>query len=138
MSVRVHENYCKGLLKEIAGDRFVDRGDQVKVDYGSVRANIDGVIGDCAIEIESRVNKQVRGALLDLLEHPCQKKLLILVPAHMPNPEACTKHCEYILNKYKRDDQIIKVVLLEGTGHDPKKEEDKELIRKALIELGVL
>ena len=140
MAGQIHDNYGKELLMEIAGNRFKSRGDFVKIYYpGGISATIDGVINDCAIEIESRVEKQVRGALLDLLEHPLQKKHLILIPAHMYNPEATAKHCEYILEKYKKqDDQITKVILLKGTGDNPKKEEDKEQLKRALIDLDVL
>ena len=101
MKSQIHDKYGKKLLREIVGFRFIDKGRLVEVDYGGgITSRIDGVIDDCAIEIESRVAKQVRGALLDLLEHPYPKKLLILIPKHMNNPEATAKHCEYILNKY--------------------------------------
>jgi len=141
-----HDNYGKELLKKVAGCQFKSKGKSVKVCYsGYVSASIDGVINNCcAIEIESRVDKQVRGALLDLLEHPLSKKLLILIPAHMRDPQATAKHCEYILGKYtknleKKGQKITtKVILLDGTGKNRKESTDKEKIKKALMELGCL
>ena len=76
-SKQIHDSYGRELLREILGSRFInDTDDLVKVDYGTyISAFIDGVINNCcAIEIESRVDKQLRGALLDLLEHKLPKK----------------------------------------------------------------
>jgi hypothetical protein len=92
----------------------------------------------CAIEIESRVAKQVRGALIDLLYHPLTKKLLILIPVHMNNPEGTAEHCREILNKYITEGERADVVLLRGTGHNPKPEEDGKLVEQALKRLGCL
>lgn len=139
MNKQIHDKYVKSLLEEVAPDVFVRRGSEVKVSYrGGISASIDGVIKDCcAIEVESRVPKQVRGALLDLLEHRLPKKLLILVPAHMNNPEATAQHCKHILEKYKRQGTTTKVILLKGTGNNPE-ESDKSLIENALKEMGCL
>ena len=136
MGEQIHDKYVKGLLEEVARNLFVSKGPDVKVNYqGAISASIDGVIKDCcAIEVESRVAKQVRGALVDLLEHRLPKKLLILVPAHMNNPEATAQHCEYILEKYKQQGSMTKVILLKGTGNNPK-EEDKSLIEDTLKEM---
>jgi len=122
------------------GNKFVDRGDLVRVGYpGGISATIDGVItGCCAIEIESRVPKQVRGALIDLLSHPLPKKLLILIPAHTYNPEGTAEHCRAILDRYRKNSDQIEVVLLQGTGHDQKPDEDRGLIEQALRRLGCL
>ena len=110
MSGQIHDNYGKTLVREIAAGRFISKGKSVRVNYGgNVSATIDGVIENCcAIEIESRTTKQVRGALLDLIEHPLPKKLLILIPAYMYNPENTVKHCLYILNRYKQKDHSVK------------------------------
>ena len=140
-SKQIHDSYGKELLSEILGRRFKSgRNKHTKVNYGSyIPAFIDGVINNCcAIEIESRVDKQVRGALLDLLQHELSKKLLILIPAHMRDPEATAGHCKYILKKYKKKRQTIKVILLKGTGDKPQRSVDKERIKKALTELGCL
>jgi len=89
MSTRIHDKYGKDLMRAVVGDGFVDSGDAVRVLYrGGTSAAIDGVVnGCCAVEIESRVAKQVRGALVELLCHPLTKKLLVLIPEHMNNPE---------------------------------------------------
>jgi hypothetical protein len=140
MGQQIHDKYGKSLIRTIARSKFVDSGDLVRVQYqGGISATIDGVItGCCAIEIESRVAKQVRGALLDLLYHPLTKKLLILIPAHMSDPEGTAEHCREILDRYRRDDEHIEVVLLRGTGHEPKPDEDRRLIGQALRRVGCL
>jgi len=136
-----HADYGRMLLAAIAKDRFTDDRQFTKVEYlGGTSAFIDGVIKpDCAVEIESRVDKQVRGALIDLLSHPYPKKLLILIPAHMNNPKKSKEQCEGILNNFKKhaDDQAT-VVLLKGTGDNREPKEDEELLKVALSKLGIL
>lgn len=140
MTRQIHNNYGKRLLKEVVGDLLIATGPDTRVNYqGDISAKIDGVIeACCAIEIESRVAKQVRGALIDLLEHQLSKKLLILIPAHMNDPEATARHCKHLLEKYKQQGSTVKVVLLKGTGDNPKDSEDKKLIESALRELECL
>jgi len=136
---QLHDKYGKMLLEKVGGNSFVKNGPDVKVRYqGGITASIDGVINDCAIEVESRVDKQVRGALVDLLEHHLSKKLLIIIPVYMNKPEATAKHCEYILEKYKKPKSEIKVIVLNGTGDAPEAEKDKILIETALKELKSL
>ena len=140
MGKQVHDNYVKDMLEKIAGDQFITKRLDTKVDYeGQISAYIDGVITNCcAIEIESRTNKQIRGALIDLLNHKLPKKLLILVPANIYKPPASVPHCEFILEKYKNSKLIkIKVILLKGTGNNPNKE-DIDIIKKGLKDLDCL
>jgi hypothetical protein len=86
-----------------------------------------------AVEIESRTNKQVRGAILDLLMHPYPKKLLVLIPkwigVNMVNES------KQILSR-SVSPQDFQVVLLSGTGCDPRPEEDAQIVRSALLKLG--
>jgi len=44
----------------------------------------------------------------------------------MRNPKATAGHCKYILRKYKKKGQTIKIILLKGTGDKPQKSVDKE------------
>jgi hypothetical protein len=140
MNMRIHEKYGKALMKAVAGDGFVDSGDVVRVRYrGGISANIDGVLnGCCAVEIESRVEKQVRGAVIDLLCHPLAKKLLVLIPEHMNNPEGTAEMSREILDRFNREGERSEVVLLRGTGNYPKPDEDRRLIEQALKILGCL
>ncbi len=98
-------------------------------------ARIDGAVGDIAIEIESRVSKQVRGALMDLICHTNPKKLLILLPVHMSNPEDTALQCRNILGRFL-DRDAFRVIVLRGTGDRPALEEDAVTVRGALFELG--
>ena len=137
--MRQHEDYGQKLLATIAKGHFTNDREFTRVEYpGGTMAFIDGVIKpDCAIEIESRVDKQVRGALLDLLSHPYTKKLLILIPAHMNNPDKTKEQCEGILQKFKRPTDKVMVVLLKGTGDNLKPKEDEQLLRAALSKYGI-
>lgn len=144
MGNQAHDQYGKQLIRKIAGQRFLAFGPEVAFKYeGGVEARIDGVIRDeCAIEIESRTQKQVRGAVLDLFYHPLPKKLLILIPMYIGDSEATKRHCEWLLKEfhrvYQKPAEKIKVVLLKGTGKRPDKANDSALIRIALEELGCL
>jgi hypothetical protein len=127
-----HDAYGKAVLGEAVGDAFVDWGSTVEVSYGKKGgARIDGVVGDAiAVEIESRVSKQVRGAVLDLICHDCPKKLLVLLPVHMSNVELCASQCRDILQRFVASDNFRVVVLT----HDPTI--DSAIVREAVAELG--
>jgi hypothetical protein len=129
-----HDLYGRAVLSAATGGGATQLG--VHVDYGSrAPARIDGVVGDIAVEIESRVPKQVRGAVLDLLCHTKPKKLLILLPVHMSNAEDTATQCRNILRRFLDDDNF-RVVVLSGSGTRPNLEADHLLVRGALLDLG--
>lgn len=136
-----HDRYVKGLLSRLFGSRYRTDKYYTYVEYVGGSAQIDGVIvfpeGDIAVEIESRTAKQVRGALLDLFFHRARKKLLIIVPEYMYSPQALKEDAEYILGELKkiRPNIIFKVVILKGSGNDPKPKEDAVILREAIEEL---
>ncbi len=134
-----HAWYGISLFEKIDKDIFSNDRELTEFKYqGGTSACIDGVIkGKCAIEIESRVDKQVRGALVDLLLHPYSKKLLVIIPAHMNNPDKSIEQYKDILARFKRPTDQVKVVLLKGTGDAPNYEEDTVLLKKALRELDL-
>jgi len=109
----------------------------VEVAYGTTGgATLDGVVGDSiVVEIESRVSKQVRGAVLDLICHNYSKKLLVLVPVHMSNPTLCSDQCRNILGRFIKPGDY-RVIVLAGSGFVQALQTDAELIRRALEELG--
>ena len=134
----LHDTYGKMVMRGAVGSAFRDSGTEVQISYGAARggATIDGVVGDAiAVEIESRVSKQVRGAVLDLICHPRPKKLLVLLPMHMSNPVLCAQQCEHILGRFLKA-QDYRVVLLAGTGSGPSVAVDEERVRVAVGELG--
>lgn len=82
-----HDEYGKRVLREATQGLAINYGGSVEVDYGAgLPARIDATIGDIAVEIESRVSKQVRGAVLDLMCHSLPRKLLVLLPVYMGEP----------------------------------------------------
>jgi hypothetical protein len=131
----IHDRYGKNVLNMAAGHAF-DEYLGVDVDYGAGRgARIDGAVnGTIAVEIDSRVSKQVRGAVLDLMLHPFPKKLLVLIPANMSDITTTAKQCVHILGTFlNRTD--FEVVSLKRIGHDPQYELDIQLVKAALSKL---
>jgi len=115
-----------------------ENGPSVQVDFGAGQpGRIDGVLGgEIAIEMESRTSKQIRGAILDLIWHPYPKKLLILLPVHMSNPEVAVKQSENILARFLPRSNF-RVVLLRGSGDKPSLlDHDTSLLADALAQLG--
>lgn len=88
-----------------------------------------------AVELESRVSKQVRGAVLDLLLHPYAKKLLVIMPVHIADANVTEAQCRNIMGRMLPTTDF-EVVLLTGTGDCPEENADVELIRTALNRLG--
>jgi hypothetical protein len=81
-----HDDYGKRVLHAATKGHAVLCGASVEIHYGTGQpARIDATVGDIAVEVESRVSKQVRGAVLDLICHQYPKKLLLLLPVHMNN-----------------------------------------------------
>src|SRR5438876_10010428 len=111
-----HDDYGKRVMREAVGSAFTDWGSSLEIDYGAGGpARIDGTIGrTIAVEVESRVSKQVRGAVLDLICHRYPKKLLLLLPVHMNNPVVTADQCRFIFAKFL-DSEDFRVVLLTGS-----------------------
>ena len=131
-----HDDYGKRILRESVGGAFNAYGASVEVDYrAGMPARIDGTVaGKVAVEVESRVAKQVRGAVLDLLCHNYPKKLLLLLPVHMSNAETTAQQCRSALRRFVAETDF-RVVVLHGHGSNPKPKEDVSLVRAALREL---
>jgi len=132
-----HDEYGKRVMHKSVGPAFTDWGASVQIDYGAGGpARIDGTIAhSIAVEIESRVSKQVRGAVLDLICHPYPKKLLVLLPVHMSNPAVAAEQCRLILARFV-EPADFQVVLLRGYGGVDALADDVPLVRKAVAELG--
>ena len=97
-----HDNYGKRVLQNAAGEAFQQYGPSVEIQYGAGGpARIDGMAaGRVAVDVESGTGKQVRGTVLDLIYHPFGKKLLLILPVHVHNPEATATQCENILRSF--------------------------------------
>lgn len=96
----------KDLLKEIFADDYKEGGSETVVHYGEggAIARLDGVIngqkGRISVELERKSAKDIRGALMDLINHDSPMKLLILDPNGPANVEGARKMSVYILNKF--------------------------------------
>jgi len=133
-----HDNYGKKLFENIADYSNIYQKCNTKYGEKGRGSSIDGVIKDrIAIEIESRVSKQIRGAILDLYLHYNPKKLLILIPVHMNNPTITKSQSEYLLERLCKTNNDFQVVILNGDGNNNQYcKEDRETIKAALIKLG--
>jgi len=131
-----HDAYGKSVMKSAIGVEYTEWGDSVQIDYGAgPPARIDGTVGaDIAVEIESRVFKQIRGAVLDLICHKYPKKLLVILPVHMSNPNVTAEQCEHILSIFLNPVDF-RVVLLQGSGDHPAETNDAQCVRNAISEL---
>jgi hypothetical protein len=123
-----HDRYGKRVMRAAFGERF--REIFTEIDYGAGRpARIDGTLDqNIAVEVESRVSKQVRGAVLDLICHSYPKKLLVLLPVHMSDVAVTARQCESILSKFL-DSESFRVVVLTGCGSKPCFESDVAVIQ---------
>ena len=130
-----HDAYGKKILRQATSDAVELLGPAVQIDYGTSHpARIDGAVGDVAIELEARVGKQVRGAVLDLICHPLPKKLLVIMPVEHVG-KAVPEQCKNVLARFVRKGHF-QVVVLKGHGHDEKPREDVEIVADALSELA--
>ncbi len=132
-----HDDYGKRVLREATKGAAVQYGTAVEIDYGVGQpARIDAIVGDIAVEIESRVSKQVRGAVLDLICHPYPKKLLVLLPVHMSNPGVTAEQCRNIMKRFCPDGSF-RVIILKGSGDDPRLVEDAVVLAAALADFRI-
>ena len=144
-----HAEYVKRMLSEILGRRWCTWFEsQRSYDMGGVKADLDGIIRsddqstvECAVEVEARNYKQIRGAILDLAWHPAPKKLLIVVKAQpqLKSTEQAYRHCSYVWNKLVGGQaNSFALAVLEGSGSEPLPDIDRQCIEKALRQLELL
>ena len=127
-----HDKYGKKLIQKATEDLAKLSGPSVEINYGCGQpARIDATYKNIAIEIESRTSKQVRGAVLDLICHEYSNKLLVIIPAHMNNPENTAGQCLNILKRFCPE-HCVKVLILEGTGDDEIFETDIKLLKHSI------
>jgi cupin 2 domain-containing protein len=133
---RRHDEYGKRVLREATKGAAIEYGTPVEINYGAGQpARIDAIVGDIAVEIESRVSKRVRGAVVDLICHPHPKKLLLLLPVHMNNTGVTAEQCRNIMKRFCPDGSF-RVIILKGSGRDPQLAEDTVMVAAALADLG--
>ncbi len=131
-----HDEYGKRVIQEATHGAAIHYGPPVEVSYGAGRpARIDATVGDIAVEIESRVSKQVRGAVVDLICHTHPKKLLVLLPVHMDNPEVTAAQCRNIMSRFLSE-SFFRVIVLMGSGNDHRIADDSATVATARADLG--
>ena len=129
-----YDDIGKRMMRLAVGELFVDSGPSVGIQFGhgAGTARIDGVVADLvAVEIESRVPKQIRGAMLDLVLHACPRKLLVLMPGYIGNPEIIVNQSNTILGRFLEPNTFRVVLITDDL------EASISKVRTALADLGV-
>lgn len=144
-----HDEYGKRLFASILDKRWVTRldGDR-SVEMAGVRADLDGIIlsedfsrVECAVEIEAKTYKQMRGAMLDLAWHPAPRKIFVVILAQpqLGNDLKARSHCTFVWEKLTKGQNVpFELVILRGTGEYPMDDVDRLLIVEALTKLGLI
>ncbi len=144
-----HADYVKRMLTELLGKRFCTWFEPTRsYELGGVKADLDGLIRSedlsrvqCAVEVEARNYKQIRGAIVDLAWHPAPKKLLVVLKAQpqLKSTDQVRAHCTYVWNKLVADQQTpFGLAVLEGTAADPQPEVDGPLLIQTLQALELI
>lgn len=144
-----HDEYGKRLFSFILGKRWVSRlGNDGSIDMAGVRADLDGLIlsedlsrVECAVEIEARTYKQIRGGILDLAWHPAPRKILVVILAQpqLGNDKKARAHCMFVWQKLTKGENVpFELVVLRGTGAYPMDEVDRLLVIDALKKLDLI
>lgn len=143
----IHDEYGKGLFRPLLGDRWSSLDFARSVQEEGVRADLDGIIRraddksvECTVEIEARVYKQIRGAMVDLSLHPAPQKLLVVIKAQpqLGDTPRIMRHCTYIWQQVAGTNRgEFEMAVLEGTGLNPNTEFDLKLLKDTLQKLGI-
>lgn len=144
-----HDEYGKRLLSLILGKRWMSRlDDDRSMEMAGVRADLDGFIlsedlsrVECAVEIEARTYKQIRGGMLDLAWHPAPRKMLVIILAQpqLGNDKKARAHCMFVWEKLTKGQNMpFELVVLRGTGAYRMDEADRLLLTDALKRLGLI
>ena len=135
---KMHEEYGRQILSKVAGATFDALSEDTLIDYGAGRrSQVTGVIdGTIVAKVESGTPKEIRSGVLDLICHRLPKKLLVIFPVHTINTKIAAAQCENILSRFLPFEDY-RVLVVEGSGKDPRPDHDSELVRSALKELGL-
>jgi hypothetical protein len=144
----IHEEYGKTLFASIFDRRWITNGDVRSVEMASVRADLDGVIlsqdlsrVECAVEIEARIYKQIRGAMLDLAWHPAPRKMLVVILAQpqLGTEAKARAHLMFVWQKLTKGENIpFELAVLRGTGANPMEQGDRLLLTNSLRRLDLI
>ena len=137
-SPRIHEEYGRQILSMVAGATFDALGEDTLIDYGAGRrSQVTGVIdGSIVVKVESGTPKEIRNGVLDLICHRLPKKFLIIIPVHTSNPEIAATQCQNIMSRFLPFGDF-RVLVVAGSGKDPRPDQDSELVRSAIKDLGL-
>jgi len=144
-----HDEYGKELLRSILGARWITRfDDRGCIEMEGGRADLDGIIlsedlsrVECAVEIEARVYKQIRGAIFDLAQHPAPRKLFVVILAQpqLGNAGKARRHCSFVWERLTHADRVpFALVVLQGSGENPLTEADRVLLMESLRQLELI
>jgi hypothetical protein len=129
-----HYEYGYQVLQAATEGRATLNGPPVEIDYGpGPPAHVCATVGEIAIEIE-KTEKQIRGAVLDLICHAHPKKLLVLMPDHMTSRGITAEQCRTILKRFCSEGCFC-VMVLRGSGNMPRLADDAADMAAVLADL---
>jgi hypothetical protein len=130
-----HE-YGQQVLQAATEGRAALYGPSVEIDYGAgLPAHVFATVGNIVIDIESKVEKQLRGAVLDLLFHSYPKKLLILVTDQTTIREVAAEQCRHIMRRFIPESSF-RVLVLKGSSSSARLSDDAADLAAVLADLG--
>jgi hypothetical protein len=129
-----HE-YGQQVLQAATEGRAALYGPSVEIEYGAgLPAHVFATVGNIAVDIESKAEKQLRGAVLDLLFHSYPKKLLVLITDQTTVREIAAEQCRYIMRRFIPETSF-RVLVLKGSSSNPRLADDAADLAAALAEL---
>lgn len=127
-----NRDYGREVLAIATGNTASHDSDAGRIDYGAGwQVELAGVVGDVVVEFEHRDGKPVRGAVLDLICHPCPRKLLVLIPANIGKIDVAAAQCRNIFARFCSPGSF-QVVVFTGTAAKPEIETDAAILAPAL------
>jgi hypothetical protein len=130
-----YESYVFEVLSSTFGADW-SRGDERIFSYGfdAGEGSVDGVLaGRIAVEVGVGSPKQIRSGLLDLVLHPANEKLLVLVDTPGHRTDRSTLQVQAIMDRLKVRGRVVR---LAGSPSDPQPRSDADRLRTAIDELA--
>jgi hypothetical protein len=143
-----HDSYGKMLMANVVGQRWSADSYSRSIALEGIRADLDGVIRTAdlktvhwAVEIETRLAKQLRGTVVDLALHPALNKLLILIemPPQLPDAAKAARHLRYVWQRLiSTGFGRFEIIVLPGIWSPDREKQHEIILRKELTTLGIL
>ncbi len=143
-----HDSYGKRLIANVVGQGWSADSYARSITLEGIRADLDGIIRtpdlktvEWAVEIETRLPKQLRGTIVDLALHPAPNKLLILIemPPQLPDAAKAARHLKHVWQRLMGSEfGRFEIVVLPGIWSTDREKQHEAILRNELTNLGIL